>query len=178
MPRSSRANFSKAPAARLAPGGLLCQWAHTYDISNTDLRSIVATFLSVFPDGTLWLVGDADVLLVGSTEPLDSRIGGIAAAMQRPGVADDLASIGVKGSFSITSLFVAEGAALKAWANGAPLQTDDRSALEFSGPRSIFGTLRDDNARRCESWPRKATSRPRSRAPWPRPRPTNCGIAG
>jgi spermidine synthase len=138
--------FFEGAKARLAPGGVLCQWAHTYDISNADLRSIVATFLSVFPDGTLWLVGDADVLLVGSTEPLDARIGGIAGAMQRPGVAEDLASIGVKGAFSITSLFVAQGAALKAWTHEAPLQTDDRSALEFSGPRSIFGTLRDDNA--------------------------------
>ncbi len=63
--------FFEGARARLAPGGVLCQWAHTYDISNADLRSIVATFLSVFPDGTLWLVGDADVLLVGSTEPLD-----------------------------------------------------------------------------------------------------------
>ena len=138
--------FFEGARARLAPGGVLCQWAHTYDISNADLRSIVATFLSVFPDGTMWLVGDADVLLVGSTEPLDARIDGIAAAMRRPGVAEDLATVGVKGPFSVTSLFVSHGAALKAWANGAPLQIDDRSALEFSGPRSIFGTARDDNA--------------------------------
>ena len=138
--------FFEGARGRLAPDGLLCQWAHTYDISNADLRSIVATFLSVFPDGTLWLVGDADVLLVGSTGPLDARIEGIAAAMQRPGVAGDLASVGVLGPFSVTSLFVAQGEALKAWAANAPLQTDDRSALEFSGPRSIFGMARDDNA--------------------------------
>ena len=75
--------FFEGARARLAPGGVLCQWAHTYDISNADLRSIVATFLSVFPDGTMWLVGDADVLLVGSTEPLDARIEGIAAAMRQ-----------------------------------------------------------------------------------------------
>ena len=138
--------FFEGARARLAPGGVLCQWAHTYDISNSDLRSIVATFLSVFPEGTMWLVGDADVLLVGSTEPLDARIEGIPAAMQRPGVAEDLAAVGVKGPFSVTSLFVAQGASLKAWASGALVQTDDRSALEFSGPRSIFGTARDDNA--------------------------------
>jgi len=138
--------FFEGARARLAPGGVLCQWAHTYDISNADLRSIVATFLSVFPDGTLWLVGDADVLLVGSNQPIEPRIAGIAAAMQRPGVAGDLASVGVKGPFSVTSLFVADGAALAAWAGDAPLQTDDRSALEFSGPRSIFGSARDDNA--------------------------------
>ena len=138
--------FFEGARARLAPGGVLCQWAHTYDISTADLRSIVATFLSVFPDGTMWLVGDADVLLLGSTEPLGARIGGIADAMQRPGVGADLASVGVTRPFALTSLFVADGDALQAWADGAPLQTDDRSQLEFSGPRSIFGMTRDDNA--------------------------------
>ena len=138
--------FFEGARERLAPGGVLCQWAHTYDISNRDLKSIVATFLSVFPNGTLWLVGDADVLLVGSTEPLDERIGSMAAAMQRPGVAADLATVGVKSPFAVTTLFISQGDALRAWAAGEPLQTDDRSALEFSGPRSIFGASRDDNA--------------------------------
>src|SRR5688500_876312 len=119
--------FFEGARDRLTPGGVLCQWAHTYDISRDDLRSIVATLLSVFPHGTMWLVGDADVLLLGSTEPLDARIAGMADAMTRPGVADDLASVGVTGPFSLTTLFVAQGEALNAWANGAPLQTDDRS---------------------------------------------------
>ncbi|MEY4635011.1 MAG: hypothetical protein RJA55_809 [Acidobacteriota bacterium] len=138
--------FFDGARARLAPGGMLCQWAHTYDISSDDLRSIVATFLTVFPDGSLWLVGDADVLLIGSSEPIDGRIAGLAAAWHRPGVAADLASVGAADPYAVTSLFVAQGAALKAWANGAPLQTDDRSLLEFSGPRNIFGLSRDDNA--------------------------------
>ena len=138
--------FFAGAKARLAPGGVLCQWAHTYDISRDDLRSIVATFLTAFPDGTMWLVGDADVLLVGSTGPMDDRIAGIATAWKRPGVAEDLASVGAREPYAVTSLFVAQGAALKAWADGAPLQTDDRSQLEFTGPRHIFGASRDDNA--------------------------------
>jgi len=138
--------FFEGAKARLAPGGILCQWAHTYDISSDDLRSIVATFLTAFPDGSMWLVGDADVLLVGSTSPLDAAVAGIAAAWQRPGVAADLATIGAADPYAVASLFVAQGESLKAWANGAPLQTDDRSRLEFSGPRNIFGLSRDDNA--------------------------------
>jgi len=138
--------FFEGARRRLAPGGVLCQWAHTYDISNDDLKSIVATFLSVFPDGTLWLVGDADVLLVGSTEPLDARMQQLAEGFKRPGVADDLASVGVGRPFDIASLFVGASQALATWSAGAALQTDDRSALEFSGPRSIFGASRDDNA--------------------------------
>jgi spermidine synthase len=138
--------FFEGARRRLAPGGVLCQWAHTYDISGSDLRSIVATFMSVFPDGTLWLVGDADVLLIGSTEPLDARIAAIGETMRRPRVAQDLASVGAVSPFTITSLFIAQGDALRAWSQGAPLQTDDRSQLEFSGPRSVFSTERDDNA--------------------------------
>ncbi len=171
--------FFEAARDRLTPGGVLCQWAHTYDISSSDLKSIVATFLSVFPNGTLWLVGDADVLLVGSTEPLDARIGGIGDAMRRgrpttqspsrgdpgPSVAADLAGVGVTGPFSLASLFVAQGDALKAWADGAPLQTDDRSQLEFTGPRSIFGSARDDNASALRALAASST-RPAAVAAW------------
>jgi spermidine synthase len=138
--------FFEAARARLAPGGVLCQWAHTYDISTADLKSIVATFTSVFPDGTLWLVGDGDVLLIGSNTPLDQRFEGIGTAWQRPGVKEDLASVGVKEPFHVVSLLIAEGDRLRQWAGAAPIQTDDRAELEFSGPHTIFGRTRDDNA--------------------------------
>lgn len=44
--------FFEGARNRLAPGGVICQWANAYNISEADLRSIVATFLSVFPHGT------------------------------------------------------------------------------------------------------------------------------
>ena len=46
--------FFEAARARLHPDGLLCQWAHAYDIGADDLRSIVGTFAAVFPQGTMW----------------------------------------------------------------------------------------------------------------------------
>jgi spermidine synthase len=138
--------FFEAAKARLTPGGVLCQWAHTYDISTDDLQSIVATFVSVFPDGTLWLVGDGDVLLVGSNTPIEPRLGGVAAAWQRPGVSDDLASVGAREPHDVLSMFVAHGSALATWSAGAPVQSDNRAALEFSGPQSVFGGVDSDNA--------------------------------
>ncbi|MCC7180433.1 MAG: fused MFS/spermidine synthase [Acidobacteria bacterium] len=139
--------FFEVAKSRLAPGGILCQWAHTYDISDPDLRSIVATFMSVFPDGTMWLVGEADVLLVGSAEPLTPRLPGIRSAWQRSGVAADLASVGARDPLAVWSFFVAEGQALARWAGDAPIQTDNRARLEFSGPRSVFGGAGGDNAK-------------------------------
>jgi tetratricopeptide (TPR) repeat protein len=115
-------------------------------MSTDDLRSIVATFLSVFPDGTLWLVGDGDVLLVGSTAPLEPRLAAVTDTWRRPRVADDLATVGAREPYHVLSLFIAHGAALARWAAGAPIQSDNRAALEFSGPRSAFGLPTGDNA--------------------------------
>lgn len=138
--------FFEAARARLAPGGILCQWAHTYDISDDDLRSIAATFASVFPDGTMWLVGDGDLLLLGSTAPLLPRLDHIARAWSRPGVAADLSEVSARRPFSVVTLLVGDGPALQRYARGARLQTDDHAPLEFSAPRAIYGRNRNENA--------------------------------
>ena len=144
--------FFQAARDRLAPGGILCQWAHTYDISTSDLKSIVATFISVFPDGSLWLVGDGDVLLIGSNTPIaggavrEPPLRRIYDAWDRPGVRDNLATVGALEPFHLFSMFVADGPALAQWSAGAGIQTDRRMALEFSGPRTVFGGTTDNNA--------------------------------
>lgn len=139
--------FFAAARARLTPGGVLCQWAHTYDISGDDLKSIIATFTSVFPDATLWLVGDGDVLLIGSNQPLLPQVAALPARLAaRTGVAANLDGVGVKDAFALTSLLVAEGPAVVAFASGARLQTDDHAAVEFTGPRAVFSRGGADNS--------------------------------
>jgi spermidine synthase len=138
--------FFEAAKARLAPGGMMCQWAHAYDISDDDLRSIIATFLAVFPHASLWLAGEADVLLIGSLEPIETRLPGVGDAWSRTGVESDLADVDVRGPETLLTLLAAHGDALKNYAAGAAVQDDDRMKLEFSGPRSIYGKSPHDNA--------------------------------
>jgi spermidine synthase len=139
-------DFFLAVRGRLAPGGVFCQWAHTYDISDADLRSIVATFRAVFPDGTMWLVGDSDLLLVGSDASLESRLDAMSITWQRPGVKEDLGAVGVREPFSLLSLFVGGPAEMSRYAGGATVQTDGRMALEFSGPSAIFAGVATSHA--------------------------------
>jgi tetratricopeptide (TPR) repeat protein len=54
-------------------------------------------------------------------------------------VAADLAAVGVQDPFSVLSLHVGDGEALREYSSGARIQTDDRNALEFSAPRSVIG---------------------------------------
>jgi spermidine synthase len=137
--------FFLAARERLAPGGLICQWANAYSISDRDLRSIVATFLSVFPDGTAWLMGADDVLLVASSSPLDSRLANIEGNWHRPGVATDLAEVSALEPFSVWSLLVGGPKELARYSAGAPLLNDDRMTLEFSSPRELHGRSAGEN---------------------------------
>ena len=138
--------FFAAARARLAPGGIICQWAHTYNISNGDLRSIIATFRSVFPNGTAWLIGEEDVLLIASDAPIEPRLANIGRGWRRPGVAEDLATVGAREPFSLLSLYVAGPSELAKYTASAAILTDDRSALEFSAPRELHNRGASGNA--------------------------------
>jgi spermidine synthase len=131
---------------RLAPGGIMCQWANAYNISDADLRSILATFRSVFPHGTAWLVGGDDVLMVGSMVPLGAKLANIERNWQRPGVAADLATVAVTDPFSIYSLYMGGPEELAGYASGATVFTDDSSRLEFSAPRELHNRNAGENA--------------------------------
>jgi len=138
--------FFAVARERLAPGGIICQWAHTYNISDRDLRSIIATFTSVFPNGTAWLIGQEDILLVASSSPLDSRFPEMQSAWERPGVAEDLATVGAREPFALWSLFVGGPAELAQYGQGSTILTDDTSTLEFSAPRELHGRSASENA--------------------------------
>jgi spermidine synthase len=137
--------FFEAASARLASGGIVCQWAHTYDISDADLRAIVGTFRRVFADTTLWLIGDADLLLIGRLRAAGDPGAAIELGFQRAAIAADLATVKVKSPFSILSLFAGDSVAADKYAGKTPVETDDRLRLEFSGPRSIVGRSSADN---------------------------------
>ena len=130
--------FFSAVRNRLAANGIICQWAHTYDISADDFRSIVATFVSVFPEATIWRIGEGDVLLVGSSAPIQDRLSNIERSWARPGVAADLAQVSAHDPFAFLSLYAGGPQELAAFSRGAAIQRDNRMALEFSGPRAML----------------------------------------
>jgi spermidine synthase len=138
--------FFLAARSRLAPGGIICQWAHTYDMADADLRSIAATFSSVFPNGTMWLVGEGDALFIATNDASGLQLDNIARAWPRPGVEADLATASVFDVFSLLSLYVAGPSELQRYGQGAVIQTDDRMGLEFSGPLAVYWRGAEGNA--------------------------------
>jgi hypothetical protein len=70
----------------------------------------------------------------------------MAGAWTRPGVADDLRRVGASGPFALLSLYVGGPEEMARYARDAPVQTDDRMALEFSAPLAVLAGTRTTHA--------------------------------
>ena len=127
--------YFRTVAARLAPGGVACQWLPLYELSLADLRSVVATFSRSFRHVALWLTY-ADAELLGSQEPIRFDQGGLAARLADPRIEADLAEVGMGTPDDLLAHFLAGDEALRAFGRGGVVNTDDNLWLEFSAPRS------------------------------------------
>lgn len=130
--------FFRLARTRLKPGGIMCAWFHTYHMGNQDVRALVGTFMSVFPDTYLWLINDGDIILLGSLSPL--AFGGhIDRRMLTPAIAEDLGRIWIRSAPDLASFFIAGPGALAEYAKPAHgLLTDDNMMLEFSAGLKVF----------------------------------------
>jgi spermidine synthase len=164
--------FFETARARLRPDGIVCQWAHTYDISAGDLKSIVRTFTAVFPESTMWLVGDGDLLLIGTNGPsIQSHLDGFAARAGQGSTASLLRDVDVREQyipFLLMSLLAGGPSQMRAYGGDAALQTDDTMALEFSGPRAIYGRSNEDNAAEIRQMAAHGPSIAAARSEWDR----------
>ncbi len=129
--------------ARLEKGGVFGQWLPLYEQDAQDFRTFLATFRSVFPYTTLWIV-DYDAVLVGSMEPVEYDYGNI-----RQHISSDPE---IKHDFEMMSdvlLTTTKYAQLYQVAvpyrmmdediigfSGNSINTDDHPVLEFSAARN------------------------------------------
>jgi spermidine synthase len=134
--------------SRLAEGGVFCQWGHLYNMEEGDLKTLVATFDVVFPGARIYLISEADILIVGglgSTELSAQRLGGINERARR-----DLARSSLKPE-TLSAIPTVKLIDLAPWLEGARLHTDDRPVLDFSAPLSIHAQTAEANRRRLLS---------------------------
>jgi spermidine synthase len=140
--------FFELARERLAKGGLFCQWAHIYNLSEDELATIVASFTDAFESAALFLLSESDVLLVGAKEKLP-LVGAAAleGGMSRDAVREDLADVGVRSSFGFGALLSATTPPLAEWARAAERHTDDRPILELRAARTMHRDTSRENRR-------------------------------
>jgi spermidine synthase len=120
----SREYFALARKA-LNGGGLVAQWL---DGTEAEYKMIMRTFLSVFPDATLWADGS---VLIGSTKPLRISRSDFEWKLAVPERAQGFRDVGLSKFEDLTTLFTAGPSELARFAGQGPILTDDRPMVEY-----------------------------------------------
>ena len=142
---------------RLSQDGVFVQWVQIYQLSTDSLRSVLATFHSVFPYVQVFRVEGAtkgkDLILIGSKTPL--TLDRLNERMAEPRVAAELGRIDIKSEADVKEWYVCDQSQMAPAVAGAVINTDDNMHVETTVPREAFRPLMQSNADWVEKLSRK-----------------------
>jgi spermidine synthase len=124
--------------AHLNPGGVVAQWLPIYDSDPATVKSELATFFEVFPNGSVWsnytqnAAGYDLVLIGGDAGAID--LDAVQARLDRPEYSKVLASISEVGFHSATEIFATyagRASDLKPYIAGAQINDDMNLRLQY-----------------------------------------------
>jgi spermidine synthase len=123
---------------RLTPGGAVTLFVQLYESNTEAVKSEIATFLSVFPNGVIWANTNQgrgyDLVLLGTVEPLRIDVDAIQTKLQQPGyarVAQSLREIGMNSAVDLFSTYAGRKADLDAWLRDATINRDRNLRLQY-----------------------------------------------
>ena len=136
--------FFKLAKEKLNPGGVVTVFVQLYESNLAAVKSEVATFLSVFPNGMVfgneYQGGGYDVVLLGQKDEGPIDIDAIEARLQRPEYApvrQSLAEIGFYSATDLFSTFAAQAPALAPWMADAQINRDKNLRLQYLAGMSL-----------------------------------------
>lgn len=140
----TREHFA-AVRARLADGGLFAQWLPLHQFDLDMLRSVAATFQSVFPDAGLH-VANASLstpllALVGRRDAGPPTLDALAARVGDGALRREAEALGLDTAFALLGAQIAGPDSLRAFAEGAPINRDAWPVVLFEAPSTVYGGL-------------------------------------
>jgi spermidine synthase len=125
-------DFYELVRTRLKPDGLMAQWWPLPAQNDEDSRSLVKSFLDVFPFATAWSTELHEVLLIGSQSPIEIDGARVAARYAEPPLRTVLAEVGIESPEALLATWVTDRVGLERFAADAPPVTDDRPLIEHA----------------------------------------------
>ncbi|WP_429302543.1 fused MFS/spermidine synthase [Paraburkholderia sp. GAS199] len=125
-------DFYRLAAARLQTGGIVAQWLPLPTQNEDDTRSLIQSFIQVFPHATLWTTELHEMMLVGSMEPLDLDVPQIQARFAQPQVAAALREVGIASPAALLATYITDRAGIAYYAADARAVTDDQPRIEYA----------------------------------------------
>jgi spermidine synthase len=148
--------------ARLNPGGIMTVWLPLYESDAATVKSAIATFFQVFPNGHIWgndsVTGGYDVVLLAQTDPAERiNVDRLQAWLEKhPKVLESLAEVGFADmtphalaqgewpevSIELLATYAGQAETIAEWTQGAPINTDRNLRLQYLAGMAVNKDLR------------------------------------
>lgn len=140
--RGSAALYSReyfeAEKAHLTADGIATQWVPLYESDLATVKSEIATFFSVFPDGLIFANTDGglgyDLVMVGMNRPAPIDVAALAARLASPAYGrarDSLDEVGIDSVNTLLGTFIGDAKDLKPWLKDAQINRDGNLRLQY-----------------------------------------------
>jgi spermidine synthase len=130
--------------AHLNPGGVMSLWIPFYESNSETIKSVLATFFKVFPNGIVWSNDENgagyDAVLFGQAEPTVIDVDQWQARLDRPenaGVRQSLEDVGFHSAVDLLATYAARAADLGEWMSDAQINTDRNLRLQYLAGLSL-----------------------------------------
>ncbi|HMJ09930.1 MAG TPA: fused MFS/spermidine synthase, partial [Polyangiaceae bacterium] len=139
----------EAVRLRLEPAGVFCQWLPLHQLDLETLRSIVRSFVTVYPNGWAMLASNSlETPVVGLVARRDQKRFDLAAIQRRlsqSAAREQLRRLALEDELAIFGSFVADPEGLERFAGSAPVNSDDHTIVTYLAPRLTYAA--DSSAR-------------------------------
>jgi spermidine synthase len=154
--------YYQAIRRRLARGGVFVQWLQAYEVDAHTLRSVYATLGSVFAHVETYHGVTHDLLLVATRKKPVYDLDALAARLRQPPFVEALrVAWYAEGLTGFLSHYLANPAFTRyATGDDPPLNTDDRTEIEFGFARNLRNDARGSAASLFESMRAQGENRP------------------
>ncbi len=139
-------DFYAVAKTRLAPGGLFAQWVQIYELHPDTVRSIWATFASVFPDLHAFRTSGNDALLIGGLAPWRVDESRMLALADDPDVRAMLQIAGARDPWEVLTRYAFGPADVGELSEGGRIITDDGAWLDHVAWRDLLTAVHDPTA--------------------------------
>ncbi len=140
-------DFFKIAKSRLNPGGMLCQWLHTYNLSWENIRTVLAALTRVFPYVYLFnyddLVGGNDLFLLASPDALKVPFERIQSL--DPRLVEGVGHLGIRTPNDVWGGFFMGPEECRLETGDDPPNSDRHPILELRAPMDLFKLTQADN---------------------------------
>ncbi|HEX3762121.1 MAG TPA: fused MFS/spermidine synthase [Kofleriaceae bacterium] len=132
----------EAVRQRLTPDGVFCQWLPVHQLDLGTLRSIVRSFLAVYPISWAIIASNSlDTPVLGLIARRDQGrfdVPRLRDRLSRLASPERRASLGLEDELAVLGSMIAGPRALERFAAGAPPNTDDLPIVAYTAPRATY----------------------------------------